>query len=236
MCWSAETSAVFGALEVGALAAIVARGRPRDRWYAVALSPIVGQELAQVGLWLHIGASANDCDSVNAALTFLVRTFVTLVPLTFTLLAVKGSSGPERPALRGGSAVIAIAAGVVALRLGLMIGSVAFGPRLCTTAGPSHHQIWPDFFLYYNLPWLALLVGVVHTALPVAATLVYLRPRWVGIAVAAIACGTLAASRILLPVEWESVWCWLGVSLVGFAVLEPYIGALALRRRTEAPA
>lgn len=240
MCWSSGASAAFAVMDAMALGALCYRNRPRDRWYALGFSPIVGQELCQVGLWLHIGASASECDDRNVALSFLVRAVVNFVPLTFTLLAIRGADRLARRPERGQTLALALASLLVAARLGLMAFGFAAGPRLCTAAGPNHHQVWADL-LAYALPGSSgLLLAVPYTVLPVLATLVYLRPRWVAGMVAGIACSSLAVSRLLLPVEWESVWCWAGCSFLVFALLEPHLGEVierqARRRREASPA
>ena len=120
------------------------------------------------------------------------------------------------------------------VRSALLVESFGMAPSICTTVGPNHHQVWGDLLARYHLPaWAELFVQVPYTGIPVVAMLVYLRPRWVAGTMAGMGCTMLVASRILLPVEWESVWCWLGGALVAFAVVEPHAGELFERRRTS---
>ncbi|MFM7790715.1 MAG: hypothetical protein ACKO90_22205, partial [Microcystis panniformis] len=51
----------------------------------------------------------------------------------------------------------------------------------------------------------------------------FLRPIWVAIILSAIGPGTLTI-RILLPLEWASVWCWVSSLFLFFALVEPIIG------------
>jgi hypothetical protein len=224
MCWSAEVSTVFGILDVATIGVLCFRNQKRDRYYALAATPIAGQELCQIFLWLNIGTDGSTCNDTNAALSLFVRVLVSFLPLTFTILAIYGSDAIGDRFKRWTNSIIGIAALFVTARLVLMLVAFSLNPRMCTFVGPNRHQIWADYLASYGIPAIDIGNALLYVAIPTLATFLFLRPMWVAIFLAAIGPGTLIPLRILLPLEWASVWCWGSSLFLFFGLVEPIIG------------
>lgn len=95
---------------------------------------------------------------------------------------------------------------------------------MCTMVGPNHHQIWADYLASYGIPAIDIGNALLYVAIPTLATFLFLRPIWVAIVLSAIGPGTLIPLRILLPLEWASVWCWVTSLFLFFGLAEPIIG------------
>jgi hypothetical protein len=224
MCWSAEVSTVFSILDVAAIGVLCFRDQKRDRYYALAAAPIAGQELCQIFLWLNMGTDSSTCNDINVALSLLVRVLVSFLPLTFTVLAIYGSDAFGDRFKRWTTPIIGIAILFVTARLVLTLVAFFINPRMCTIVGPNHHQIWADYLASYGIPAIDIGNALLYVAIPTLATFLFLRPIWVTIILSAIGPGTLIPLRILLPLEWASVWCWVSSLFLFFALVEPIIG------------
>ena len=223
MCWSAEVSTVFSILDVAAIAVLCFRNQKRDRYYALAAAPIAWQELCQIFLWLNMGTDSSTCNDINVALSLLVRVLVSFLPLTFTVLAIYGSDA-RGDRFKWTTPIIGIAALFVTVRIVLILVAFSINPRMCTIVGPNHHQIWADYLAFYGIPAINIGNALLYVAIPTLATFLFLRPIWVAIILSAIGLGTLIPIRILLPLEWASVWCWVSSLFLFFALVEPIIG------------
>ncbi|MCZ8054961.1 MAG: hypothetical protein O9329_09415 [Microcystis sp. LE19-12.2C] len=221
MCWSAEVSTVFSILDVAAITVLCFRNQKRDRYYALAAAPIAGQELCQIFLWLNMGTDSSTCNDINVALSLLVRVLVSFLPLTFTVLAIYGSDARGK---RWTALIIGIAALFVTVRIVLILVAFSINPRMCTMVGPNHHQIWADYLASYGIPAIDIGNALLYVAIPTLATFLFLRPIWVASVLSAIGPGTLIPLRILLPLEWASVWCWVTSLFLFFGLAEPIIG------------
>ena len=58
MCWSAEVAATFFGLQFCSFVYLLYRNQHYDRWYTVALTPVMMQEFSQMMLWLNEGGFA----------------------------------------------------------------------------------------------------------------------------------------------------------------------------------
>jgi len=177
-----------------------------------------------LAFWLNMGTDSSTCNDINVALSLLVRVLVSFLPLTFTVLAIYGSDAFGDRFKRWTTPIIGIAILFVTARLVLTLVAFFINPRMCTIVGPNHHQIWADYLASYGIPAIDIGNALLYVAIPTLATFLFLRPIWVTIVLSAIGPGTLIPLRILLPLEWASVWCWVSSLFLFFALVEPIIG------------
>lgn len=221
MCWSAEVSAAFAAIEWTGILWLFRRNAIFDRPFAIAMSPIAAQEGLQWLLWEHISLSATDCDRVNIIGSMLIRQITGLVPLGWVWFAQRGS--PQRRLAR---LLLGSTTAFVALRTAMIAYSFHFGATRCTTIGPSHHQAWAGYLGHYESiqPALDIVFFSLYWMLPVASLLILFRPRWLAMAICSIVVGTMVPCLFWYsPEELGSVWCWTCSMLMGIAFVYPII-------------
>ncbi len=233
MCWSAEVSAGFAVGEWAAIAWLWRRDQPLDRAFALAVSPIAAQEALQWLLWEHIAPTATACDRVNVVGSLAIRLIIGLVPLAWVWFARRAA-----PTSRLARGLWLATLAYVGVRAALYGYGFAVGPTTCTTIGPHHHQAWPSYQSVYPplQPALDAVMLTLYWTLPVGALLACFRPRWLAIAISAVAVGTLAGALLLLSVdEVGSVWCWSCSLLLVLALVQPRVrAALEVRSRARA--
>jgi hypothetical protein len=222
MCWSAEVSAGFAALDWAAIAALVWRRGPRDHAFALAVSPIAAQEATQVVLWRHIATDPRVCDDTNARASLAVWLAVAFVPAFWTGFAILATERPHARSHPGARALAALVSAYVAARIVGLIYAFSTGPRTCTTVGPNHHQIWANI-LDYGAPWLDLVSLGIFAGIPLVAVLAFLRPARIAAAIVVAAGITLPWTLLFLPTEHSSVWCWACALLIVVALADPWI-------------
>ncbi len=223
MCWCADVSAAFATAEWLSLAWLWRRNRTFDRPFAIALSPIAAQEAVQWLLWEHVAASRTDCDRTNVVASLVIRLVIGLVPLAWVWFARRAA-----PADRVGRALWRVTLGYVGVCSALIVQSFVIAPRSCTTIGPHHHQAWAGYLTYYARLQPALDVGffTLYWSLPVAALVRCFRPRWLALAIAAVAVGTMSTSLVLLSTdEVGAMWCWSCSLLILLALAQPRLRA-----------
>lgn len=220
MCWSAEVSAAFSVSNIALSSLLWVRNNKRDRWYVLAVSPIVIQEFCQIVLWNHIGQSQFSCGDTNRLFSLIVVLSVSSIPLTWTLFSIYG---PEHVAHRFRifeKPMIFTAVIYTLARFILIMNSYVSGPHIGTYVGPNHHQVWVDYLPYYNSDLVSQFMAFLYIGIPVLSGYLFIRPRWLGVMLISIAVLTLIPTRLMLPIEWRSVWCWLCCLYLLFAVVE----------------
>jgi hypothetical protein len=227
MCWSAEVSAAFAAIEWAGIFWLVRRNEVFDRSFAIAISPIAAQEVLQWLLWEHISLDGIHCDRVNVLGSLLIRQITSLVPLGWVWFAQRAS--PNRRLAR---LILGVTTAYVALRNAMIIHAFPAGPAHCTTIGPTHHQAWPPYLGQYYpelQPALDIVFFSLYWMLPVGSLLLLFRPRWLAMAICLITLGTMVPCLLWYSDdEVGSVWCWTCSMLMGIALVYPTI-----RRRLE---
>ncbi|HRI70493.1 MAG TPA: hypothetical protein PK156_39950 [Polyangium sp.] len=221
MCWCAEVSAAFAALEWTGIMWLIRRNEPLDRPFALALSPIAAQEALQWLLWEHISLQSAECDRLNLIGSLLIRQITGVVPLAWVWFAQHAS--PQRRIAR---LLLGLTTAFVALRNAMIIHSFYVFPPLCTTIGPGHHQAWPPYLgRHVHLqPHLDIIFFSLYWMLPVGALLYLFRPRWLGRFMCALIIATMVPCLLMFTAdELGSVWCWSCSTLLAIALFYPRI-------------
>lgn len=221
MCWSAEVSAAFAAVEWAGIVFLIRRNDRFDRAFAMALGPIAAQEVLQWLLWEHISPSTTDCDRVNVIASLLIRQITGAVPLFWVWFAQRASLQRRLARL-----FLGVTTAFVALRNAMIVHSCYVGPVRCTTVGPSHHQAWPPYLgRHVELqPAMDIVFFTLYWMLPVGALLLLFRPRRLAMAIVLIILGTMVPCLLSYSTdEVGSVWCWSCSMLMAMALVYPHI-------------
>lgn len=229
MCWNAEVSAVFAAVEWAGIGLLVWRNQRFDRAFALAISPIAAQEFLQWLLWEHISPDGIDCDRVNVIASVFIRQITSLVPLGWVWFAQR-----EDPQRRLARWLLGITTVFVVSRVAMIAHSYFSFPIRCTTVGPGHHQAWVGFLGRYQSiqPAYDIISFTLYWMLPVFSILLLFRPKWLGRTICAAVIGTMVPCLLWYsPEELGSVWCWTCSLLMGIALGHPVV-----QRRLDARA
>lgn len=230
MCWSAEVSTVFSALDIAAMTILILRNKKTDRLFALAMTPIVCQEICQIILWKNIGVNFSECNTINAQISLFIRLIIIFEPLTCTLLAIYGSEKIPRISLKFVKPMLAFVCFYVVSYILLSVYGFKCTGQQCTYPGPNGHQIWIDY-LETSGKFIDLFYAAPYVLIPVTSFALFFRPFWKAFAL--ILCVfTFFPIRLLYPIEYASIWCWSGSFFFLFGLLEPYV---IKKRNTQPP-
>lgn len=235
MCWSYEVTLAASVVETLSVLILCCRRQRNDCANARIILPFVLQEWLQVLLWLHMGASAYDCDEVNRVASVVVTYLVCAVPAWLSLqpfLINQPILKENRLLLLGGTLF-----GVGGCLVHFVAGNAGWMGGSCTYQGPWHHQVWPVMNMFYDFApgWLGHAIGHVLSLANFAAYAAGSAGLWITtvpsyLLGALLVVGVQGELLILvLGPEWGSFWCFQASLLVTIAFVEPvlvqYLGA-----------
>jgi len=226
MCWSAEVAGTFFALQLCTFTYLLYRRQHYDKWYAVALLPVMLQEFSQMMLWIYVGDNKDTCPSMNKFWTFFAAANWRAVTTTFFTVAYSWVNVWWRKVALG----ILTCVGLVGYIVNVWIVRLWVVEHFCSFPGKCHHLIWgPDTSTQLFPKWVTVMyyvtyLGPLMLLLPLAkaedgrpwpcfktSTKGYLA----GSGIFAIGVGTLVPTYSYFnilhkdacsPEEWSSVW------------------------------
>lgn len=234
MCWSLEVTAAFSVIDIALLAFLFHRNRINDRLFVLFALPIAIQEILQLIVWFNIEETDKySCNSVNIVTSFIIRIVVSLVPLTGTLLGVfaKSPTGKNTWEFNYTRILFLLFGFTVSfVSINIWIWRFMKFPHQGTIIGPNHHQIWPQYDpnIQQKFAPYSIFVYVMTACFP---TLALLRPFWVALGLTVPISSFAVYFYLAYPIEYESIWCWSGVVIMVFSVIQAYIPSVHSYRK-----